>query len=626
VKTLYRVVFVVSLALVVAVTVGFIVNRYWFNASLERGQTVGAENQPGPVNEQPLLVAEQLAPLAVTREEQDFAQEALRLADHEVDLNFAFALSAVTLHPTPLSPAARKISARVEELQGQIQAQQADINRLKLTLAKAKENQKQPVEEDLQLQQALVEVAQEELDSTQQELIRAGGDRKSMIQRLQDQHEARHQNLNRIVGSAYQNLQQAPEASESRSVVTQVRAWLQLNAKAQQLARAREELKAQQADVARQRRDLETSTTGENSSPAGQRQGSSGTPQPGNAPTGGSSGPPTLFSTLKQVAEQQRDLANLDKRTQDFQSLDGAYGNWSALVKSRQRAFGMGLVEALAWIFGILMVVLLANPLLGFLFPRAGSESRRLRMLRVALRFALQMTGLALILVVIFGPPNQLATVLALAGAGLTVALKDFIVGFIGWFALMGPNGIRPGDWVEIDGIGGEVVEIGPLHTILLETGGWSDAARPTGRKVTFVNSFAIEGHYFNFSTSGQWLWDEIQVPIPAGADLQPILEAIQTIVTTATQANARLAEQEWHRAVLRTGSMPFSAAPSISVQPTGAGVTVMIRYITRAPEWRDVRSRLYGEIVQLLRKEKIPAIPPDTSAPKSLLAPVASR
>ena len=54
------------------------------------------------------------------------------------------------------------------------------------------------------------------------------------------------------------------------------------------------------------------------------------------------------------------------------------------------------------------------------------------------------------------------------------------------------------------EGVGGEVVEISLLRTTLLETGNWTDSGHPTGRKVTFVNSFAIEGHYFNFSTSGQ--------------------------------------------------------------------------------------------------------------------------
>jgi small-conductance mechanosensitive channel len=46
-------------------------------------------------------------------------------------------------------------------------------------------------------------------------------------------------------------------------------------------------------------------------------------------------------------------------------------------------------------------------------------------------------------------------TMIGLAPAGLTVVLKDYIVSFFGWFALMGRNGIRLGDWVEIEGVGG---------------------------------------------------------------------------------------------------------------------------------------------------------------------------
>jgi len=43
-------------------------------------------------------------------------------------------------------------------------------------------------------------------------------------------------------------------------------------------------------------------------------------------------------------------------------------------------------------------------------------------------------------------------------------------------------------------------------------------SGHPTGRRVTFINSFAIKGQSFNFSTAGPWLWDEITVGIPAGA------------------------------------------------------------------------------------------------------------
>src|SRR5581483_9945564 len=119
-------------------------------------------------------------------------------------------------------------------------------------------------------------------------------------------------------------------------------------------------------------------------------------------------------------------------------------------------------------------------------FSDPTSQRRRLVTLRAVLRFSLQALGVMFVLFVLFGMPSQMPTILGLAGAGLTVALKDFIVAFFGWFVLMGRNGIRVGDWVEINGVGGEVVEIGLLRTVLLETGNWTDSGHPTGRKVAF--------------------------------------------------------------------------------------------------------------------------------------------
>jgi small-conductance mechanosensitive channel len=250
------------------------------------------------------------------------------------------------------------------------------------------------------------------------------------------------------------------------------------------------------------------------------------------------------------------------------------------------------------------------------------ADQQKLLTLRSVAHIFTRAIGAVLILLIIFGMPSQMATVLALAGAGLTVAMKDFIVGFFGWFILMGKNGIRQGDWVEINGVSGEVVEIGLFHTVVLETGNWNDAGHPTGRRVTFVNSYAIEGHYFNFSTSGQWLWDEMVLAIPSDRDPYPVAEEIQKIVTQETESNAHLAEQEWQQLGSARGVHPFTAGPAISVRPAGLGFEIAVRYVTRANERHQQRAKLYHDIVELLRRKNIPqpASPP-SPAPSAAAA-----
>jgi small-conductance mechanosensitive channel len=241
-------------------------------------------------------------------------------------------------------------------------------------------------------------------------------------------------------------------------------------------------------------------------------------------------------------------------------------------------------------------------------------DRRQVETLRTLTRVSLQIFAVLFILLVIFGPPSQLGTFLGLAGAGLTVALKDFIVGFLGWFVLMGKNGIRLGDWVEINGVTGEVVELGMFHTVLLETGNWTDSGHPTGRRVTFTNGFAIENHYFNFSTSGQWLWDELQVVIPAGQDPYPIVAAIQEKVTESTAAGSQEAEAEWKQASGARNQTAMTAAPAINVKPVVGGVEISVRYITRANERYQLRAKLYQAAVDLLGKAALPAPPAEAS------------
>jgi small-conductance mechanosensitive channel len=138
------------------------------------------------------------------------------------------------------------------------------------------------------------------------------------------------------------------------------------------------------------------------------------------------------------------------------------------------------------------------------------------------------------------------------------------------------------------------------FHTVLLETGNWTDSGHPTGRRVTFTNSFAIEGHYFNFSTSGQWLWDELSVVVPYDRDPHAVADAIEKEVAAATAKDAAQAEEEWRRASRGRG-LGFTARPGIAVRPASGGVEIAVRYVTRASERLALRARLYQSAVQLL-------------------------
>jgi small-conductance mechanosensitive channel len=247
--------------------------------------------------------------------------------------------------------------------------------------------------------------------------------------------------------------------------------------------------------------------------------------------------------------------------------------------------------------------VILMDTLILKLLERPALDRRRKQTLQTILQLGVQVMGILLILLVVFGSPRQMTTILGLATAGLTVVLQDFILAFFGWFVLMGRNGIRVGDWVEINGVGGEVIEINLFRTTMLETGNWTAKGHPTGRRVTFINSFAIRGQYFNFSTTGQWMWDEISVSIPASDNTYEVVEEIHNVIVQETEKSARLAEDEWRRSTRQYGLSQFSADPAINLRPSGAGIDLVIRYITRASERFETRNRLYQRVIDVMHK-----------------------
>ena len=604
-------IFAVVIVLLMGLCVyGFLISRESEEARQERAARKAKDSNRNLVDQSPLQLAQQLAQLATTHSEKALAQEAMRLADYEVDLTFDAALHEALLHPPALSAEAKEIQGRLKKSEKLLNADQEKAKALSEALAKAPEAKQDTLQVQLVQAQADMELDQDELDDAKGDFTRAGGNLADRIQAMKKEHEETAHNSASAIASA------APPPDQF-GLLHQVQLWMALRSEKLQVQGAKDKSDAAAATLAQQHNALDAKVEEEKQkSPdlvqhANRRiDAATGNGNPGTAIQRSPEEAAALLQKTQQIAADRQLLAVLDKRVDTHKELSGVYGQWCQLLAARQWTIFHRAIIGVLVILGIALVALFFSTWMNSLVSRLTMDRRQIQSLHTVTRVSLQFTALLLILLVIFGPPGQLGTFLGLAGAGLTVALKDFIVGFIGWFVLMGKNGIRMGDWVEINGVTGEVQEIGPFHTVLLETGNWTDSGPPPGRRVTFTNSFAIEGHYFNFSTTGQWLWDELQVVLPTGKDPYPIVEAIRKKVEEETKESGRQAEQEWRRAAGSRDMSGFSAVPAISVKPVLGGVEVTVRYIAKANERFGLRSKLNQAAVQLLggKEESWPA------------------
>ncbi len=594
------------LVLVLGTGAAFLATR---ETTVPQGKHAAASAAVPLVDERPLPTARTLAPLALTPDEQRLASEAARIADHEVDLAFADALRQAAERRPADDPKNRDLYEKMQQAQTSLADVLARIEQLKTKLATAKPIEKDALQDQMDLLDAEQALDEDEIEDAQQELIRTGADPETAVQRQRDQHEAAEHEYDQR--QAQNPVTTAPAIDLSaKNLWGQMHDWMWLRDKRTRIEAARGQAIEIGNDLAQQHQALQNRVHEQKSQREETKQRAADLRKGVAAGTTSKEDTANAVTSLKRFSSDQKLLSGFNKRIQDQVQLQQIYSEWLDVTAGQQRAVLHLMLRSVLWILLVVVLVGCASLLVDRVYSQAVAEKKHLLTLRSVIRFALQAVGVLVIAFVILGVPAQMPTILGLAGAGLTVAMKDFIVGFFGWFVLMGRNGIRVGDWVEINGVVGEVIEIGLLRTVLLETGNWTDTGHPTGRKVAFVNSFAIEGHYFNFSTAGQWLWDELQVEVGQGSNPYPLVEAIQRLVEEETRGSAAQAEEEWKKSAGYRKSLTVS--PAIHLRPTASGVEMQIRYITSANERYVTRSKLYEKIVGLLRGgEKPPPAPP---------------
>src|ERR1700760_1890607 len=140
----------------------------------------GAARNNSLVDQRPWQTIESLAPLAVSAEEQSYAREAERLADHDIDQNFALALRQASLQNRTLTGGALAAQQRVAQLQALVKEDQAKVDALVDKL-------KQPngtiaASDDLDVAKAQLQLENDELADPNEDLARLSGDKRPRIQ------------------------------------------------------------------------------------------------------------------------------------------------------------------------------------------------------------------------------------------------------------------------------------------------------------------------------------------------------------------------------------------------------------------------------------------------------------
>jgi len=152
-----------------------------------------------------------------------------------------------------------------------------------------------------------------------------------------------------------------------------------------------------------------------------------------------------------------------------------------------------------------------------------------------------------LFMAVLFGDRlGRLSFALGIAGAGVAVALQEVIAGIAGWFAIGDGKLYAVGDRIQIGDTRGEVIDISPLRTTLMETGNWVSGDLYNGRIARVPNGAVIKGPVFNYSQGFRFVWDEIKLRFTLDSDHMLAREILLRVARESVCDYVEKTEQSW--------------------------------------------------------------------------------
>ena len=235
---------------------------------------------------------------------------------------------------------------------------------------------------------------------------------------------------------------------------------------------------------------------------------------------------------------------------------------------------------------------------------RSVKDIKARHMMRKNMVYVVTFTGFLAIAFTWIQNISYLTIFLGFAGAGLTLALQEVIMGIAGWLLILIRRPFEVGDRVEINGIKGDIIDIRIFQTSMLEIGNWVNADQSTGRIVNIPNSFVFKSANYNYSRGFEFIWHEIPILLTFESNWQKgqeiILRNAKKYVEGLEEDVSRKIEAMRNRYMIYYGKL----TPIVYVNIKDSGIELTLRYLTEAKKRRFTQDQLCRAILEDFGKE----------------------
>lgn len=257
------------------------------------------------------------------------------------------------------------------------------------------------------------------------------------------------------------------------------------------------------------------------------------------------------------------------------------------------------VVKAAKVVLWILFIVLTIGFLRKLLKKRIGDAT-----IRYKAQKGVEIAGYLLIFLLIlisFTVDNikDYTIIIGLFTAGITFTLQELILSIAGSFYIFLVRVYKPGDRIEINSIKGDVIDIDSIYTTMMEMGEWVSSDNYSGRIVKISNAFVFKGPIKNYSMDFPFVWDELNILITYGSDLELAKKIILDTASELLSEYTKNSMAKWEKMVERYYIENAKLEPTLAVGLTDNWIELNLRYITDYKRRRVTKHELFQHIQQ---------------------------
>ncbi|WP_452219265.1 mechanosensitive ion channel family protein [Lacinutrix undariae] len=196
------------------------------------------------------------------------------------------------------------------------------------------------------------------------------------------------------------------------------------------------------------------------------------------------------------------------------------------------------------------------------------------------------------------GSIKDFTVTLGLLSAGLAFTLQELILSVAGSVYIFIVKVYEPGDRIEINGIKGDVIDVDSIYTTMMEIGQWVESDNYTGRIVKLSNAFVFKGPVYNYSKDFPFIWDEFNLPIRYGSDIELAKSIIIDAATSTLSEYTKASKDKWTEVVSKYYVEDAMVEPTLATTLTDNWIQFNLRYIVDYKK-RRVTKHLLNDLIR---------------------------